>query len=48
MDSTKANKGNNPNFKENKFTAEEAVMHAGKAADRPPNLNEIPKETNPQ
>ncbi|MCP3776238.1 hypothetical protein NLX71_23555 [Paenibacillus sp. MZ04-78.2] len=48
MDSAEANTKNNPNFKENKFTEEEAVMHAGKVADRPPNLNEIPKETNPQ
>lgn len=38
----------NPNFKENKFTEEETFMHAEKAADRPPSLNEIPKQTNPQ
>ncbi|MCZ8522730.1 MULTISPECIES: hypothetical protein [Paenibacillus] len=48
MDSAKANTRNNPNFKENKFTEEEAIMDADKAAKRPPNLNEIPKETNPQ
>lgn len=48
MDNEKANHPNNPNFKEHKFTEEEAVMHAGKVAKRPPNLNEIPKETNPQ
>ncbi|WP_248925738.1 hypothetical protein [Paenibacillus hamazuiensis] len=48
MDSGKANTPNNPNFKEQKFTEDEAIMHADKAADRPPSLNEIPKQTNPQ
>ncbi|CAG7628533.1 hypothetical protein ACFQI7_15430 [Paenibacillus allorhizosphaerae] len=48
MDNATPNTKNNPNFKENKFTEDEAVMHAEKAANRPPNLNEIPKETNPQ
>ncbi|AEI41642.1 hypothetical protein [Paenibacillus mucilaginosus] len=48
VDSAKANTRNNPNFKENKFTEEEAIMHADKAANRPPSLNEIQKETNPQ
>ncbi|MBE1441933.1 hypothetical protein [Paenibacillus sp. OAS669] len=47
MDNAKENTKNNPNFKENKFT-EEAVMQAKNAADVPPSLNEIPKETNPQ
>ncbi|WP_165971995.1 hypothetical protein [Paenibacillus piri] len=48
MDSGKANTKNNPNFKENKFTEEEAIMHADKAAGRPASLNEISKQTNPQ
>ncbi|GAA4878102.1 hypothetical protein GCM10023310_67690 [Paenibacillus vulneris] len=48
MDNAKENTKNNPNFKENKFTEEEAVMQAKNAADVPPSLNEIPKETNPQ
>ncbi|MCZ8515964.1 hypothetical protein O9H85_26900 [Paenibacillus filicis] len=48
MDHEKAQSKNNPNYKEHKFTEEEAVMHADKAGDFPPNLNEIPKETNPQ
>ncbi|WP_019533770.1 hypothetical protein [Paenibacillus ginsengihumi] len=38
----------NPNFKENKFTEEQTFMRAEKAADRPPSLNGIPKQTNPQ
>lgn len=48
MDNKKANTKNNSYFRKNKFTEEEAVMHAGKAANLPPSLNEIPKETNPQ
>ena len=48
MDNAKPHAKNNPNYKENKFTEEEAVMHADKAGDFPPSLNEIPKETNPQ
>ncbi|WP_281887403.1 hypothetical protein [Paenibacillus sp. YYML68] len=48
MDSAKANTKNNPNYKENKFTEPEAIMHADKAANRPPSLNEVPKESNPQ
>lgn len=48
MDNTRTNSRNNPNFKENKFTEEEAAMHADKAAKRPPSLNEVSKETNPQ
>jgi hypothetical protein len=41
-------KKKNPDYKENKFTAEEAVIRANKAADRPASLNGIPKQTNPQ
>ncbi|WP_165452294.1 hypothetical protein [Paenibacillus thalictri] len=48
MGSGKANRSNNPNFKENKFTEDEAAMHAEKAAKRPASLNEVPKQTNPQ
>ncbi len=39
---------NSPDFRENKFTEEETPVDADKAAKRPPSLNEVPKETNPQ
>ncbi|WP_179232642.1 hypothetical protein [Paenibacillus rigui] len=48
MDNRKAKAANNPNFKENKFTEEEALIDADKAAERAASLNEIPKQTNPQ
>jgi len=48
MDNKKADTSNNPDFQQNKFTEDEALMHAEKAAEAPASLNEIPKETNPQ
>ncbi|MCR8631756.1 hypothetical protein [Paenibacillus radicis (ex Xue et al. 2023)] len=48
MDVTKANSKKNPNYKENKFIEEEAVMHADKAAERSASLNQIPKQSNRQ
>ncbi|SDJ56305.1 hypothetical protein [Paenibacillus naphthalenovorans] len=48
MENKKANKRNNPDFRENKFTQEGAIVEPVKAATHPPSLNEVPKETNPQ
>ncbi|MFE5317484.1 hypothetical protein ACFQ88_02130 [Paenibacillus sp. NPDC056579] len=48
MDNKKADTKNNPNYRENKFTEEEALVQAENAAELPASLNEIPKETNPQ
>lgn len=48
MENKKANKRNNPDFRENKFTQEGTIVEPDKAATHPPSLNEVPKETNPQ
>jgi hypothetical protein len=48
MDTTKPGSPKSPDFKENKFIEEESVLHADKAAKRPPSINLIPKQNNPQ
>ncbi|WP_201305362.1 hypothetical protein [Paenibacillus puerhi] len=40
--------GKSPNYKENKYVQEESALHAEKAAKRPPSLNGVTKENNPQ
>jgi hypothetical protein len=48
MDVTKPGSPKSPDFRENKFIEEEAELKAGKAAKRPPSINGIPKQNNPQ
>ncbi|MEK3720466.1 hypothetical protein [Paenibacillus sp. FSL H8-0034] len=48
MDVTKPDSPKSRDFKENKFIEEEAELQANKAAKRPPSLNGIPKQNNPQ
>jgi hypothetical protein len=48
MDVTKPGSPKSSNFKENKFIEEEVELQAEKAAKRPPSINGIPKQNNPQ